>query len=56
MEFGQIFFVKLIYLISQVFLASPKERQDVAHEVELLSKLSHKNLVQYLDSFSDNIG
>ena len=35
---------------------SHKERQDVAHEVELLSKLSHKNLVQYMDSFSDNIG
>ena len=35
---------------------SHKERQDVAHEVEILSKLNHRNLVQYVDSFSDNIG
>ena len=33
-----------------------KERQDVAKEVELLSKLNHSNLLQYVDSFSDNIG
>jgi NIMA (never in mitosis gene a)-related kinase len=33
-----------------------KERQDVAREVELLSKLSHPNIVQYVESFSDNIG
>ena len=33
-----------------------KERSDVAREVELLSKLSHPNIVQYVDSFSDNIG
>ena len=33
-----------------------KERADVAKEVELLSKLSHPNIVQYVDSFSDNIG
>ena len=35
---------------------SPKDRQDVAHEVELLAKLNHRNIVQYVDSFSDNIG
>ena len=35
---------------------SCKERQDVAHEVDLLSKLNHRNIVQYVDSFSDNIG
>ena len=33
-----------------------KERQDVARDVELLSKLNHRNLVQYMDSFTDNIG
>ena len=33
-----------------------KERQDVAKEVDLLSKLSHPNIIQYVDSFSDNIG
>ena len=33
-----------------------KDRADVGHEVELLSKISHPNLVQYFDSFSDNIG
>ncbi len=33
-----------------------KERQDVAKEVELLSKLSHQNIVQYVESFSDNLG
>lgn len=35
---------------------STKERQDVAKDVELLSKLNHPNIVQYVDSFSDNIG
>ncbi len=33
-----------------------KERADAAKEVELLSKLSHANIVQYFDSFSDNLG